>query len=126
MSHPLDRCWAKIERANENITNLEAEISAFTTSDSYRIERHVDSELREYTFRIFGPRTPLPPRIAVLSGEVIYHLRSSLDHLMWALVLRRHPNPHRSIKVQFPICTEWAEGEPPGERSPQFRSVHSP
>jgi hypothetical protein len=33
MSHPLDGCWAKIERANENIKNLEAEIAAFVQPD---------------------------------------------------------------------------------------------
>ena len=36
MSLPLDGCWAKIERANENIKNLETEIAALVIFPSFR------------------------------------------------------------------------------------------
>jgi hypothetical protein len=67
MSHPLDGCWAKIDRANENIEKLRSEIVAFARSDDYRIGRDVNHEIREYTFRAFGPERPVPLRFSVLA-----------------------------------------------------------
>jgi hypothetical protein len=40
---------------------------------------------------------------SVLAGEAIHHLRSSLDHLVWALASRRNANPPG--RIQFPICS---------------------
>jgi hypothetical protein len=100
MSPPLDGCWAKIERANENIKNLNAEIAAFVHPNNYIIARNVDHQAKTCTFAAFGQSIPL--RFSVLAGEIIHHLRSSLDHLIWALVLARHQTP--DFKVQFPIC----------------------
>jgi hypothetical protein len=57
--------------------------------------------IMECTFTAFPQ--PIPLRFPILAGEVIHHLRSSLDHLIWALVLKRHKTPN--FKVQFPICT---------------------
>jgi hypothetical protein len=101
MSHPLDGCWAKIERAKENIKNLETEITAFVQTDNYVVIRNVDHKTMECTFTALPQSIPL--RFPVLAGEVVHHLRSSLDHLIWALVLSRHKAP--DFKVQFPICT---------------------
>jgi hypothetical protein len=100
MSSLLDGCWAKIERANENIQNLNSEISAFVHPDNYIIVRNVDHQTKTYTFSAFGQAIPL--RFSVLVGEIIHHLQSSLDHLIWALVAARHQAPN--FKVQFPIC----------------------
>jgi hypothetical protein len=101
MSHPLDGCWAKIERANENIKNLGSEIAAFTHTENYLIIRNIDHKAKECTFSALGQLIPL--RFSVLAGEIIHHLRSSLDHLVWALVLQRHATP--TFKVQFPLYT---------------------
>jgi hypothetical protein len=100
MSPPLDGCWAKIERANENIKNLEAEISTFVQPDPYIIAGNVNHETKECIF-VANAKT-IPLRFSVLAGETIHHLRSSLDHLIWALALRRHAAPGRNIG--FPIC----------------------
>ena len=79
---------------------LKAEIGAFTHTDNYVVIRHVDHKAMECTFTAI-PQT-IPLRFSVLAGEIIHHLRSSLDHVAWALVLARHKTP--SFKVQFPIC----------------------
>jgi hypothetical protein len=100
MSHPLDGCWAKIERANKNIKNLEAEIAALFDPDPYIIAGNVNHQTKECTFVVNAKTIPL--RISVLTGEIIHHLRSGLDHVIWALALQRHaePAPH----IGFPIC----------------------
>jgi hypothetical protein len=101
----LDGCWAKIERANENIKNLEAEVAAFTHSDHYIVIRHFDRQAKEMVFR--AQPQAIPSRFSVLAGEIVHHLRSSLDHVVWALARKRHPNP--TFRIQFPICTESQE-----------------
>jgi hypothetical protein len=100
MSLPLGGCWAKIERANENIKNLEAEIAAFVRPDPYIVVGNVDHQKNECTF-VANAKT-IPLRFSVLAGEIIHHLRSSLDHLMCALVLQRS-NVVNS-RHGFPIC----------------------
>jgi hypothetical protein len=100
MSLPLDGCWAKIERANENIKNLEVEIAAFVQPDPYIIIGDVNHQAKECTF--IAKAKPIPLRFSVLIGEIIQHLRSSLDHLIWALALKRHAAPHP--RIGFPIC----------------------
>lgn len=104
MTHPLDGCWAKFQRAKENIDNLHREITDFLHSDPapYKIVgRHQNNGL-EYGFVAFGnPQVPL--RFAVLAGEIIHHLRSSLDHLIYALVIQNGESP--TNKNQFPICS---------------------
>lgn len=100
MSHLLDGCRAKIERANENIKNLEAEIAAFVDPSNQSVVSHVDPDAKRCDFVALGQEVPL--RFSILIGEIIHHLRSSLDHLVWALVLKRHKTP--TFRVQFPAC----------------------
>ena len=68
MSHPLDGCWAKIERANENIKSLETEITAFVHPDNYIIIRNIDHKAQECTFTALGQAIPL--RFSVLSAKL--------------------------------------------------------
>jgi hypothetical protein len=59
MSHPLDGCWAKIERANENIKNLAAELSAFTDTSRYMITTDVNHDAMQCTFTALPQAIPL-------------------------------------------------------------------
>jgi hypothetical protein len=56
----------------------------------------------EYVLVAYG-NTDVPLRFAVLAGEIIHHLRSSLDHLVYALVIQNGGTP--TNKNQFPICS---------------------
>jgi hypothetical protein len=100
MSLPLDGCWAKIERANENIKNLETEIATLVQPDPYVAAGNVNHQRKECIF--VAKAKPIPLRLSVLVGEIIQHLRSSLDHVIWALALQRHAMPHP--RIGFPIC----------------------
>jgi hypothetical protein len=101
MSHPLDGCWAKIERANHNINRLHQLTTSFLHLHGHDYRTDINADSTEHIYRVFGPPHP-PIEFAVRAGEIINHLRSSLDHLVWQLVLRKHSSP--SFKVQFPIC----------------------
>lgn len=103
MPHPLDGARAKLQRAEESIQNLGRDIEAFFGNEPkpYKIIKQHQKGGLEYAFLAAGePEVPL--RFSVLIGEVIHHLRSSLDHLLYALVIRNGQAPSR--KHQFPIC----------------------
>lgn len=103
MTHPLDGCRAKIQRAKEGIDNLHREATDFyRNSELYKvIGRHQNGGL-EYALVAFG-NPEVPDRFAILAGEIIHHLRSSLDHLIHALVIQNGKTPSNSN--QFPICS---------------------
>jgi len=104
MPHLLDSCYAKIQRAEENINNLNLEISTFLGREPkpYHIVRQFQNDGLQYAFIAKGSPV-VPVRIAVLAGEIFHHLRSSLDHLLCALVLKN--SKIVSSSHQFPICT---------------------
>lgn len=104
MSHPLDGCRAKFQRAEETLEYLGREITTFLNQEPppYTIvKQHQDNGL-EYAFIAHGDPDP-PLRFAVLAGEIIHHLRSSLDHLVHASVIQNGKTPTK--RHQFPICT---------------------
>lgn len=97
----LAGCMAKLERAKETLYDLGSEIEAYFAQEPYALTKeHRDGDL-EYAF-VAILRQSAPQRLAVIAGEVIHHLRSVLDHLVWALVIKAGGSPTR--KHQFPIC----------------------
>ena len=100
----LRGCWAKIQRAEQSIGSLDNEIKAYFNNNqaSYKIEGKHINDGTQYAFIATGNPNP-PLHFSVLAGEIIHHLRSSLDHLIHALILKNGGTP--SNKNQFPICT---------------------
>jgi hypothetical protein len=99
-THPLDGCWAKIERAKEQVGHLEGEITTLLNSGAYTIVGDNQFDRQSYAFKLLGP--PVPLRIAVITGEIIHHLASCFDHIVWALAKK---NGLADIKrSNFPVC----------------------
>jgi hypothetical protein len=104
MIHLLDGCWAKLDRAEESIRTLDREAMAFFNTDPapYKIVGEHKKGGFEYVFMAYGdPAVPL--RFSVIAGEIVHHLRSSLDHLVHALVVKSGNSPTK--RNQFPICS---------------------
>jgi hypothetical protein len=103
MTHALDGCWAKLERAHETIGHLNSEMADFfnATPKPYEVVTEFQNDGLEYTFIVKGnPNVPL--RFAVIAGEVIYHIRSSIEHLAIALVYKNGCTP--TVNTRFPVC----------------------
>lgn len=95
----LDGITAKLDRAQENISNIETEIALILGPDRHRFvtkENHdaVKQFLDEHLAR------PVPPRLSVLAAECIHNLRSCLDQLAWQLVLANGGKPD---DTRFPL-----------------------
>ena len=96
----FDELDAKIGRANSLLATLERDSSSFL-AENYRVDGRLDQKARRYRFLALG-NPVLPPHFSILIGEVIYHLRTVLDHLVFVLAGGRG-NPRR---LTFPICSE--------------------
>jgi hypothetical protein len=100
ISHPLAGCWAKIDRAKEQVRDLDTEITALLKSGIYTVVGENQFERRRYVFKLLGP--PVPLRIAVIAGEIIHHLRSCFDYVVWALASKS--GLFDTERVNFPVC----------------------
>ncbi len=67
---------------------------------------------------------PPPIEISILAGEVLYQLRSALDHLFFELVERHHsPLTSRQIReCAFPLRCDWPVGYGPVAKHNLLRS----
>ena len=103
MADPLESTNAKIARAEETADLLLREVAAFLSA--HPTPFRVTGELRggkNYVFTAYGS-LEVPVRFAVLTGEIMYQLRTALDHLLSALVLANATLP--TDKHQFPIAS---------------------
>lgn len=98
----LDSVRQKIVRAKEHLQALEGEALRYFASQPGEVVAEEEPE----TYRIvlkFNAKTPVPTSVPLILGDCIQNLRSSLDYLVWELVLAANETP--DIKNMFPICS---------------------
>ena len=99
--HPLIGIRTKLGRSRNLLETFNEQAGLFLGRDPYEVVADFDSEKRTYAYTIKVREKPLP-QIGILVGEILYQIRSSLDHLAWQLAILRHdPPPDRT---EFPIC----------------------
>lgn len=78
----------KIERAEKHILNLEGEIQAFLDSEPYKVGTKPNSQFPDVLPSVYylASARVVPVKIALVAGDAIQNIRSSLDHLAWHLV----------------------------------------
>ncbi len=108
-SHPLDGIAAKLDRAQEHLKALHAQLPAFLDEKPHRFVGYLDPQARRYSIRVIIEKDP-PLLWSIIVGDFVHNLRSALDHLIWQLVIVGGGKPTRSN--QFPIFTQ----EPHTER----------
>jgi hypothetical protein len=101
MVHPFDGIQEKLRRVDENVVNLKAELETFIQSGKYPVIPHQDDEHWQEAVD-YHRRKVIPNRFSVLAGEIVHHLRSSLDHIVWHFsnetTRRESPNA-----IEFPV-----------------------
>jgi hypothetical protein len=108
VSSALEGINAKLDRADESLRTLDDELARISNGKPLRIGIDVDFQSGWNTAYIEHAK-PLPPRMSVFIGESLYHGRSALEHLVWALVKanRKKAGKHNS----FPVWTEGDAGK---------------
>jgi hypothetical protein len=85
MSNIFAGARLKIERADEHIASLERDFRSFVAAQPPRPNISTNPATRETSFGVrFDPQ--LPARFALILGDAIHNLRTSLDHMTWELV----------------------------------------
>ncbi len=91
--------WLKIRWANKHIENLQTSLDAIG-SQPYPVTVKRDPETRERVY--YATKVPeIPSDFALSAGDILYNLRSALDHLACALVLANGGTITNS--TEFPI-----------------------
>jgi hypothetical protein len=78
----------KVERAEKHILNLEREIQAFLDAEPYKVATKPNSQYPDILPPVYyvASAQAVPVKIALIAGDAIQNIRSSLDHLAWHLV----------------------------------------
>ncbi len=95
----LDSVRFKIDWAYQHIKALEIELSRHFHGEP-RGEIEVDTIIGSLSAEV----TPIPSVVPLLIGDCLQNLRSSLDYLVWELVLAAKKKPSKNN--QFLICHE--------------------
>jgi hypothetical protein len=101
----LSSVGAKIQRSTQHFKTLNREITEYLDSGAYEAVHSFDQKERLHTFRL-EVRHELPMQIRLLTGEVLFQLRSALDNLAWQLALLSGQAP--SEYTEFPIFSSRA------------------
>lgn len=89
----------KLVRAEENIFNLYSEIERFFEEGDYAVLPENDRKALLKAIEYHKNRA-IPPRFSVLAGEIVHHLRSCFDHIVWHF----SAGPIQNVKqIDFPV-----------------------
>lgn len=102
---------AKIARAKKHLVDLDKAVEDFAATEPYTVRTRIEGKKQRKIRRVVFTADPANTDIPIIAADVIYNLRSSLDHLMSALVAKRDRN-----SAMFPIFFQgvW-EAIVPGE-----------
>lgn len=100
----------KIERAKQQLRELEAEAIAFRDKRQTVVIREPDPDAREAPNH-FVKLPLLPWNVIAAAGDVVHNLRSALDHLAYQLAVVGNPGSEPSRCVEFPIAKDMATYE---------------
>ena len=97
-----DSVQCKLYRAKEHLDELHAETQRYLQSNPAKMVRQREGSRDEYIGKVVAG-APIPKRIPLIIGDFLENLRSSLDYLVWEVVLTAKNTPdHQNM---FPICT---------------------
>ena len=101
ITHPFSGIAAKLKRAKETIGDLNARIDAFFKASKY--PTMPDIHTKEFLDACaYHKALVIPKEFSVISGEVVHHLRSCLDHVAWHFTSGNYRSSHEN-SIAFPI-----------------------
>jgi hypothetical protein len=104
---------AKVSRAEKHLIELHEAIEEYAARKPYTVGQGVEGKKQKTIHRLVFTSDPGNTDIPIIAADVIYNLRSGLDHLMSCLVV----NKERS-GVIFPIFFQGVWEDPlPGENA---------
>jgi hypothetical protein len=103
--HPLRGCEEKLWRAKEHFDTLQEEIGKLQDTELATFRGELDPD-RDDVMHIVVDTVTMPDlRIAVILGDMVHNLRSSLDHLVFELAFLGLRGKSIPDKTAFPAST---------------------
>jgi hypothetical protein len=105
----LSGVLAKLDRAEEHRLEFDELVEEYVAGEPYTIYSQYDPETGWHTLRWQTLREPPLQRLALVFGDMISNLRTTLDYLVWQLVLAAGNRPGR--RTGFPVvrrAKDWA------------------
>jgi hypothetical protein len=97
----LDSVRYKIFRAITHLKELETELHRYYDTNPAKVVRQPDGDPDRFIGKI-ETSTPIPARLPIIIGDCLQNMRSSLDYLVWELVLAAKNSPGKHS--MFPVC----------------------
>ena len=97
----LDSVRQKIDHAKLHLDLAKSEIAEYLKANPGEFVPHTSSTHDKPTF-VLKPKSPIPEKIGLVVGDCLQNLRTSLDYLVWELVLKAGNTPGKDNA--FPIC----------------------
>jgi hypothetical protein len=108
---------SKLGRAEKHLVELKEAIDDYAATNPYAVRQGIEGKKQKTVHRLAFTADPANTGIPLIAADVIYNLRSGLDHLMSCLVA----NKERS-KVIFPIMFQGVWETPvPGEDAERMK-----
>jgi hypothetical protein len=122
--HPFAGIATKLARADQNIIYLAAEIYGFFEKSKYPVFPNPNDQCWQEAVD-YHHNLPIPRRFSVLAGEIVHHLRSSLDHIVWIFSNESARRLHENA-LGFPILCEFPDKNKLSGFKRQIQGVDKP
>lgn len=98
-------CRFKIQRAQEHLQSLEAEISTWLKKDPLKLVKHADESGTRHRVLVEVANAPPLTRWSLISGDCVHNLRSALDSFIYEMAIRQKGvlSPTDERNLCFPI-----------------------
>lgn len=99
-------CWNRIARAESHMAAFAKAWSDFLEGEPYSASLRMTSE-GSGSLWVVSRYDDLPPILGLELGEILYHLRASLDGAIYAAAIRetRSDPPPAARDLEFPVCS---------------------
>lgn len=104
MTHPLEDCYDKLDRADDHLKSIKGEVQRFLETDPYSVvvNSYPGSMNKLHIIAAAKVHRETPRELRILIGEFFYNMRASLDQL--AYILATPPSGGDPPKgTEFPI-----------------------
>ncbi|MGA3319125.1 MAG: hypothetical protein ABSC64_22135 [Candidatus Korobacteraceae bacterium] len=102
MGNPLGGINEKLKRSREHIFNLQIESDRFFQESGYAVIPQEDMQLLLKAFENLE-KLAVPLRFSILAGEIVHHLRSCLDHIVWQFSSPDYRSGKDGRFIEFPV-----------------------
>jgi hypothetical protein len=100
----LDSVRQKVYRAVEHFKELDVAFQKYFQTNPAKVVRQPEGAPDQYIGKVEA-KGPIPARLPLMVGDCLQNLRSSLDYLVWELVIAAKNTPGKDH--MFPICRSY-------------------